>query len=123
MQIGRQAQTHNNRAADNRKGGGGQTHKGNRPIFGGERVVQHSLQERGSSEPSAQSAPPSQYQWEGMQRPLEQRNSVWEHVDVAMQRRQKHVRLLGGLDDKANIDVFLTIFRHIHTFVFIHLVL
>lgn len=52
--------------------------------FGGERVVRHSLQERGSSELSVQSAPPSQYQWPGMQRPLEQRNSLWEHVDAAM---------------------------------------
>lgn len=47
------------------------------------RFVCHSPQERGSSEASGQSAPPSQYQWAGMQRPLEQRNSLWEHVDAA----------------------------------------
>lgn len=41
------------------------------------------LQEEGSSEPSAQSVPPSQYQWAGIQRPLEQRNSFWAHVEVA----------------------------------------
>lgn len=80
MQIGGQTQTHNNRAADN---GAGADTQSQQACFGGERVVRHSLQERGSSEPSAQSAPPSQYQWAGMQRPLEQRNSLWEHVEAA----------------------------------------
>lgn len=60
------------------------TDKANRPVLGDERVVRDSLHERGSSELSAQSAPPSQYQWAGMQRPLEQRNSLWEHVEAAM---------------------------------------
>lgn len=60
------------------------TDKTNRPVLGDERVVKDSLHETGSSELSAQSAPPSQYQWAGMQRPLEQRNSLWEHVEAAM---------------------------------------
>ena len=50
---------------------------------------QDSLQEEGSSEPSAQSGPPSQCQWAGIQRPLEQRNSLWEQVEVAGGRRKE----------------------------------
>lgn len=91
MQSGEQTQTHNKRAADN---GARANTQSQQAWFGGERVERHSLQERGSSEPSAQSAPPSQYQWAGMQRPLEQRNSVWEHVDAAM--KKKGMKLFEG---------------------------
>lgn len=49
--------------------------------------VSYLLQVVGSSEPSLQSVPPSQYQCPGIQRPLEQRNSFWEHVDVAEEWR------------------------------------
>lgn len=45
--------------------------------------VFHSLQVEGSSDPSAQSVPPSQNQCAGIQRPFVQRNSFWVHVDVA----------------------------------------
>lgn len=62
------------------------------------RVDRHSLQEWGSSEPSEQSDPPSQYQWAGMQRPLEQRNSLWEQVDAAMWRKQTGIKSLRGFD-------------------------
>lgn len=46
------------------------------------------LQVEGSSDPSGQSVPPSQYQWAGIQRPFEQRNSFWVHVDVAGEAKQ-----------------------------------
>lgn len=82
------------RTADGRTGWGGRTQKQEGRCFGGGRegkgrmrLVRHSPQERGSSELSGQSAPPSQYQWAGMQRPLEQRNSLWEHVDAAEQKK------------------------------------
>lgn len=48
----------------------------------------NSLQVEGSSEPSAQSVPSSQYQCAGIQRPFEHRNSLWEHVEVAEERER-----------------------------------
>ena len=56
-------------------------------------VSVHSPQEEGSSEPSVQSVPPSQYQCAGMQRPLEQRNSFCPQVDVAEGKQRAEVRL------------------------------